>query len=139
MGRDSVKKTKSYKLIRRGKILLVRATFGGEKRKVVDVRLLVDTGSTYTILPIESVERLGYDTLHPIRKERLIAASGIIWAPVIQLSWFNCLGVTLKNFQAIAHTLPPGILADGLLGMDFLTQCKATISIADAKIRCQVP
>lgn len=120
-------------------MLLVRATFGGEKKRMVDVRLLVDTGSTFTILPVESIERLGYDLLHPLRKERLTAASGIIWAPVIQLSWFNCLGVTLKNFQAIAYTLPPGILADGLLGMDFLTQCKAVISVAEAKIRCQAP
>jgi aspartyl protease family protein len=134
-----VKRAKTYKLIRRHQMLLTRATFGGEKRRKVDVRLLVDTGSTFTILPIEAVERLGYDLQHPIRKERLTAASGIIWAPVIQLSWFNCLGVTLKNFQVLVYTFPPGILTDGLLGMDFLTQSKAVISIADAKIRCQSP
>ena len=131
-----MKPNKPYNLLRQNRLLLTRATVGGNARKV-DVRLLVDTGSTFTILPVECIERLGYDLLHPVRKERLITASGTIWAPIIHLSWFNCLGVTLKNFSAIAYTLPHGIWADGLLGMDFLTQCKAVISVGEAKIRFQ--
>lgn len=85
------------------------------------MRLVVDTGASYTTLPVEVVEALGCDTHHPLRTVRIVAANGIIVAPVVALPWFHCLGQRLSNFSVAAHTLPTGTFVDGLLGMDFLS------------------
>ena len=116
----------------------MQATVGGGKRKQSKARLLVDTGSSYTILPIEALEKLGYDTHNLSRKVRLIGANGVVVAPLVTISWFNCLGQLLKNFTVAAHTIPAASF-DGVLGMDFLTRCRAVISVGEAEIRCRQP
>jgi predicted aspartyl protease len=116
-------------------LLLTRAAFGGKvKKRSVILRLLLDTGASSTILSAEAVSRMGYDPGQPFRTERLVTANGVIIAPVFRLSWFNCLGQTLKDFPVVAHSIPSGIPADGLLGMDFLSSWGAVISVADARI-----
>ncbi len=103
------------------------------------VRLLVDTGASYTMLPVEVVEALGCDTHHPLRTIRMVAANGIIVAPMVAVAWFHCLGQRVENFPVVAHTLPTGTFVDGLLGMDFLSRCKAVVSVGEAEIRCRQP
>ena len=98
------------------------------------VRLLVDTGSSYTILPVEVVEALGCDTHHPLRRVRMVAANGITVAPLVGVPWLHCLGERANNYPVIAHTLPSGAFVAGVLGMDFLCACKASISTHDGRI-----
>jgi aspartyl protease family protein len=134
-----VKKGKAYRVIKSGNTFLVPAAVGSKPSgaspglKFLKVKLLVDTGASFTILPIEVVKRLGYDVSHPVGMVRLAAANGIIVAPVVKLSWFNSLGILMKNFQVAVHTIPSPAF-DGVLGMDFLLHNKATISIGEAKI-----
>lgn len=52
---------KSYRLLRYGNLLVLRAAVGGREGGVVVVRVLVDTGASYTMLPVEVVEALGCD------------------------------------------------------------------------------
>ncbi len=128
---------KSYRLARHGKLLILRAAVGGRNGGVVVVRLLVDTGASYTIVPVEVAEALECDMSHPLRRTRVVAANGIIVAPMVAISWFHCLGHRVKDFPVVAHTLPPGTFVDGLLGMDFLGLCRAVISVGEAEIHCQ--
>ncbi len=132
-----MKEGKSYRLFRQGRLLLLRAALGGRNGSVVVARLAVDTGASYTMLPVEVVEALGCDTHHPLRTIRIVAANGIIVAPLVAVPWFHCLGQRIMDFPAIAHTLPGGTFVDGLLGMDFLDHCQAVISVGEAEIRCQ--
>src|SRR5262245_10232200 len=46
--------------------------------------------------------------------------SGYIIAAQMQVVWVQCLGRKVDQMVVVAHTLPFGSLADGLLGMDFL-------------------
>ena len=131
-----MRKRASYRLKRYGNLLLLRAAIGGKGNDVAVARLLVDTGSSYTILPVEVIEQMGYDLQHPVRRVLMASANGIVAAPMITVSWFNCLGQRLKNFPVVAHTIPNATF-DGLLGMDFLTRCRAVIAVAEAEIRCQ--
>lgn len=123
-----------YQLSRFGNLLQAQAAIGSRGGQVGRFRLLVDTGASYTMLPVEVLETLGYDTHHPIRTVRMVAANGIIVAPVVTVAWFSCLGQRLEEFPVVAHTLPAGTKADGLLGMDVLLGCQAIISVAEAKI-----
>lgn len=100
------------------------------------VRLLVDTGASYTMLPVEMVEAVGCDTHHPVARRRIVSATGIIVAPVVQVPWFHCLGERVEDIPVVAHTLPAGVWVDGLLGIDFLSRCQAVLDIVQAEIHC---
>ena len=134
-----MREERPYRLLRQGNLLLLRAAVGGRDGGIVVVRLLVDTGASYTILPVEVVEALSYDTHHPLRSIRIVAANGIIVAPMVVASWLHCLGQRIEDFPVVAHTLPAGTFVDGLLGMDFLGRCQAVISVGEAEIRCRQP
>lgn len=132
-------KRRRYRALRRGKLLLVRAAAGSTEESSIVLRLLIDTGSSHTVLPVEVLESLGCDTHHPIDRVRIIAANGIIVAPRLAVAWFHCLGRRIIDFPVLAHTLPVGTYVDGLLGMDFLVRCRATISAGDGSITVAEP
>lgn len=126
-----------YRLIRRGRLLIARAAISDGQGGVVAVRLLVDTGSSYTVLPFEVVEAAGCDTHHASGRAQIVTANGTIVAPKVTLPWFHCLGCRVEHFTAVAHTLPSGTFVDGLLGVDFPDRCRATISFAQGTIRVE--
>ncbi len=130
---------KAYRLLRYGpNLLAVQATIGSRQGgDFLRVRLLVDTGSSFTILPVQVLQNLGYDTGNPLRRQELVTGQGIIYAPVINVSWFNCVGQLIENFEIVAHNLPPNIRINGLIGMDFFTRFQAVISVGDAEIKFQ--
>lgn len=65
---------------------------------------------------------------------QIIAASGTIIAPRVRMEWFSCLGLSLKTFPVIAHTLPSGLSRVGILGMDFLRIAKAQIDVFNSQV-----
>ncbi|MBI3302319.1 MAG: retropepsin-like domain-containing protein [Deltaproteobacteria bacterium] len=107
-----------YSLERVGSLLLTKAAASGPAGVKV-VRLLVDTGSVYTILPVEVLESVGCSPAVSTERVRLITGSGYLIAPEVQVAWFQCLGQKVDQMVVVAHTLPFGSLVDGLLGMDF--------------------
>lgn len=126
---------KSYRVQRQGNLLRVRGAVGGNDGSVIVVRLLVDTGSSFTVLPTRVVESLGCNLLQPLRRVATVGASGTINAPIVAVPWFNCLGQRIENFALLAYTIPAAAFVDGLLGMDFLSRYQAIIAVADAEIR----
>jgi len=134
-----MKQSKRYRLQRQGNLLILRAAVGATDGTVIVLRLLLDTGASYTMLPVEAVETLGCDTHHPVRRARIVAAGGVIVAPVVTVPWFHCLGQRLEQWPVVAHTLPPGTFVDGLLGMDFLTHFQTTIALGRAEVRLADP
>jgi len=124
---------KRYSLHRIGNLLALRAAVFG-KRGVRVVRLLVDTGSTYTILPDEVLYSIGLDPSSSNERARLITGSGYLIAPRLEVQKFSCLGHVAENFKVVAHTLPPESFVDGLLGTDFLSLVKAIINVESGEI-----
>jgi len=123
-----------HSLARVGNLLIVRAAVVGTDGRTVVLRLLVDTGASYTLIPVEAVERVGCDIHHPDRMLRIMAASGVIVAPVVTLARFHCAGKIMEDFPVVAHTLPSGTYVDGLLGMDFLSQIGAVLDLGAGTI-----
>lgn len=126
---------KSYRVQRQGNLLWVRGAVGGNDGSVIVVRLLVDTGSSFTVLPTRVIESLGCNLRKPLRSVATVGASGIINAPMVAVPWFNCLGQRIDNFPLLAYTIPAAAFFDGLLGMDFLGRYQAIIAVANAEIR----
>lgn len=123
----------TYPLTRVGNLLVTRAAVSGpEGTKVIN--LLVDTGSTYTILPVEVLESVGLSPTQSKQHERIATGSGYIMAPKVTIQKLDTLGRQFRRVATIAHTLPFGGTIDGLLGMDLLCRMKAKISPADGTI-----
>jgi len=127
---------RSYTLIRSGSLLLARAAVTGPAGTKV-INLLVDTGSTYTILPVEVVESIGISPAESEEHERIATGSGYIIAPKVRARSLSTLGKEFRRIAVIAHTLPFGGPIDGLLGMDILSRLKATISVAKGTIEVE--
>lgn len=130
-----MRKATVRRLEKAGNLLVTRAAVTGPNGNVLVLRLLVDTGASYTILPVEAVERIGCDTVHPVSTVRIVSANGIIVSPMVKLVRFSCLGRQFRNFPVVAHTLPSGAFVDGLLGMDLLNRLSAVLDLDRATIR----
>ncbi len=84
------------------------------------MRMAVDTGATYVMIPLGVAEFLGYDLKRPKAKINLTTASGTMKAPLIVLDRVKILGREASQVEAVCHSLPPGSAVEGLLGLSFL-------------------
>lgn len=123
-----------YRLNRQGNLLWLRASVGRAEENPIVLRLLIDTGSSYTVLPRRILERLGCNLQQPLQTTTIVTASAIVKMPIVPVPWFNCLGVRKENFSVVAMDLPMGSFANGLLGIDFLREEKAIIDIFKGEI-----
>jgi predicted aspartyl protease len=97
-------------------------------------KLLIDTGSAYTILSQELLESIGSSPAAAIKRQRIITGSGYEIVPVVSVNNFNCFGRSVKEFSVLGHTLPMGVYVDGLLGMDFLSSFNMEIRTKSGEI-----
>ena len=92
--------------------------FRGEKSRIV--RMALDTGATYLMLPWDVAEVLGYDPAASPERISITTASGVERAPLLTLDKVKALGKEVDQVKAICHSLPPQSAVDGLLGLSFL-------------------
>jgi predicted aspartyl protease len=71
-------------LTRIGSLFVARAAVTGPAGTKV-IKLLVDTGSTYTVLPVEVLESIGVSPAESKLHERIATGSGYIIAPKVTL------------------------------------------------------
>jgi aspartyl protease family protein len=127
-----------YKLKRIGQLLFTTGVIKGD-RGVVYFTLLVDTGSTYTILPWEQLTTVGLESSVTDEKVQLTTASGIVIAPRIKTVWFSCLGLKLDSFPVVAHTLPLDLAKFSILGMDFMRRARVQIDVYKSQLKVALP
>ena len=82
--------------------------------------LLVDTGSTYTIIEPEALMSIGCDPATATASRRVFTAGGPVTLPRLSIPQFHCVGQVVEDYDALAYTLLPEVHVDELLGMDFL-------------------
>ena len=85
------------------------------------LRLAVDTGSSFTIIPHEAALQIGLDPTQTSEKETMITANGLVYAPVIEIPLVGALGIELHGFKVLCHDLPTQSKVVGVLGLDFLS------------------
>lgn len=124
-----------YSLERQGNLLFCRVAVGQNKNSPLFIKLLIDTGSSCTVLPTPVLQRIGCNLNKPLRMMTNVAASGVITASVVAVPWFSCLGVQTENLPVIALNLPANTYQIGLLGMNFLMKIKAVIDMVEGEIR----
>jgi len=115
-----------------------------EKRKIIvtammkddrEVKFILDTGATKTVIDEAVVTRLGYQLFRLPAGDKLMTAGGSIRAKILTIPKFSLLGKELQNFEVNVIKFPMQItlLADGLLGMDFLLKFRNLMFDFDEK------
>lgn len=112
-------KTELFPIKIPGNIITLYSQIKGPK-DIKTLRMILDTGASYTMIPIRKAMDIGYDPAVSNRRIQIFTVSGIEYVPMVQVASFKCLGVEVKNLDVICHDLPPQSPADGLLGLNFL-------------------
>ena len=106
---------------REAPVIIVRVLLVGSTGEA-EIEMALDTGATYTIVPWDIAEQLGYDPRAPGETVDLTTVSSMERAPVITLEAVEVLGVRAERVKTICHDLPSGARVAGLLGLSFLKE-----------------
>ena len=99
-------------------LLCIAMAKGSASHKLL--QMVVDTGASFTTIPVETATRLGLDPSRSKERVSIVTANGLIYAPLIEIPVFGALGIELRNFKVACHDLPAQSHVHGLLGRDFL-------------------
>jgi len=102
------------------------------KSQQITLDMAVDTGATWTIMPIKTCSIIG--AIHQ-RSISIVTGSRVESAQLMTIPLIRAFGVDITNFKVVAHDLPSSLLVDGLLGMNFLKRAKLTIDFSKNVIR----
>jgi clan AA aspartic protease (TIGR02281 family) len=108
-------------------VISVDITLEGKSGRKRRIRVALDTGATYTMIPWEIAEALGCKPEISKEKITLITASGVETAPIIEVKSVKFLGENIDNVKVVCHDLPPKSNVVDLLGASFLRYFKITI------------
>lgn len=118
--RSSSKKKKQRAAFSLSPELLVCNAIVRTKRGHKILKMAIDTGAHFTLIPARTAADLEMDPTPSGEKEMIVTANGLIYAPVVEVSLFGALGIELHGFKALCYDLPPQSRVDGVLGLDFL-------------------
>jgi len=91
------------------------------------MKMAVDTGATYTMIPWEIAEALGYRPDISSQRITLVTASGVERVPLIKVDIIRILGKEIRDIEIVCHDLPARSYVDGLLALRSLRELKAKI------------
>ena len=123
----------TFALTRYGKLLLCNALVAGPQG-VHEVILLLDTGSNYTVVAVEALEKIGCSPIASQDRVRIMTGNGPLIAPRVRTRAITVFQREMAGAEVIAHDLPFSGPIDGLLGMDVLVALQARIDTAVATI-----
>jgi aspartyl protease family protein len=107
--------------------IVIFGTFTGKEGIRRRIKMVLDTGATYTMIPWYIIEELGYNPATSKEFVSMTTASGTIEAPLITIKGVSIFGMLVKNQKVIVHNLPESSRVDGLLGLSYLKHFKLTI------------
>jgi predicted aspartyl protease len=101
-------------------LIIFPATLSGPLGSHI-ARLALDTAATETTLSKRLLRLIGcYSADADYPTVRVIMGSGVVAVPQVTVNTLDALGQQRSGFTVQAHTLPPGLPMDGLLGLDFI-------------------
>jgi hypothetical protein len=123
----------SFALNPAGGPIRVRAAVTGPTGTGV-FRLILDTGATTSLINVSSLVSVGFDPSRSTRRATVLTGGSAQVVPLVVVTRLSALGQHWYGFPVLAHTLPSGSAADGLLGLDFLRNQVLTIDFRAGQI-----
>lgn len=109
--------TKRFDPKSNGIVVFVSIRNGRIKRRI---RMVVDTGSTFNMVPWVIVEALGYQPGLSKHEMPITTANGQIHVPKVIIGETHASGRSALDCITVVHDLPETSRVDGLLGLSFL-------------------
>ena len=102
------------------------------RKGVREYRAVLDTGSEYSIIPLQDARELGYEAYFDPEAEpgtgtRAITKTDMVELDEIVLEEVSVADLVVKNVKALAHYLPKFGGVEATLGLSFLKNFKTTI------------
>lgn len=95
---------------------------------------VLDTGAVRSIIPPKVASNLGYDISEPKEMVEFSGVYGSGWSKIISVSKVEAIGESVNDMDIVLHQLSPDIIADAILGLDFLRNFDTTISYSNGII-----
>ena len=114
-------------------LIIVRTQLWGPSGDTI-VRLALDTGATRSVVSWEVALLLGYDPTIVTDRRQMATASGVEFAPVIEVERIRALGALRRNFPVLCHNLPSSIELDGLLGLSFFPGRRLVVNFREGAL-----
>ena len=99
-----------------------------------DLRLILDTGATTSLIQSTVLVAVGYDPDASSDRVRVTMGGGVAVVPRVILNRLSALGHHRLGIPVLAHSLLPAMGIDGLLGLDFLRGSVLTIDFKAGQI-----
>lgn len=102
--------------------------------------LALDTGASNTIIDLAALIILGYEIKDAVRTVEFETAKGELTAQVFVVKEITALGITRRNMEICSYDFfNNNIFSDmhGVLGLDFIHDCKVCIDMVDQEITVQ--
>lgn len=107
-----------------GIVIFVTLKYKDIKRRV---KMVLDTGSTFNMIPWHIAEELGYKPAMEKKYLPINTANGQIHVPEIKVEETITLGKSVHGCITLVHDLPETSRVDGLLGLSFLKNFRLNI------------
>jgi clan AA aspartic protease (TIGR02281 family) len=108
-------------------VIIVDVLLEGISNSKQKIRMALDTGATYTMIPWNIADTLGLEPKKAAKTIEIITASGVEKAPILTLKSMVVFGKRIEGVQVVVHNLPMKSYVDGLLGLSSLVQLKLQI------------
>lgn len=114
-----------------GIVVFVTLRNGTMKRHI---KMVVDTGSTFNMVPWHIAEELGYEPAMSNQYIPINTVNGQIHVTKIVVEETEALGKSAINCITLVHDLPETSRVSGLLGLSFLKNFHMTINFKEGTL-----
>jgi len=115
-----------YEFDHNAPIIVVEPELEGENINQI-IRMALDTGATFTMIPWKIAGALGLKPELSERRIDITTASGVESTPLVSLKSITLWDKRIENVEVIIHDLPARSYIDGLLGLNILRNFKFRI------------
>jgi clan AA aspartic protease (TIGR02281 family) len=119
-------------------IIILRPVFSGPKGKC-RIEMALDTGATFTMIPWNIAEKLGYDPALSKRRIHLVTASTTEVVPLITIKSIKLMGFEINDIEIACHDLPEKSRVEGLLGLNFLRNFNIDLYLKNGTLELKDP
>jgi len=112
-------------------VIIITILLEGKGNSKQKIKVALDTGATYTMIPWKTAVVLGLEPELSKEKIEIITASGVEKAPLVTLDSILILGKKIEGVEVVVHDLPPKSYVDGLLGLKLLVKLKLKIDFSE--------
>jgi predicted aspartyl protease len=123
----------TFALKRYGSLLVCNALIEGPTG-THNVELLLDTGSSHSVAPVEVLEAIGCSPSTSPDRVRITTANDVIVVPRVVCNSLRVFDRVLSSTPVVGHDLPFAGPVQGLLGMDALMRLGARIDVVNATL-----